>query len=168
MNYCHVAGRFSGRGCVICTGGCSIVRWINHLALIAAKLFEMYETQKLAVRALTYVSFPRNVLFGLAAFRRRQRKEERKRERERERERFESVENDLYPSEGTVVDSVAELLFVWHSDLLGPRTFFFFFSARLSGTRRKKGKIQGMNIYQPLAGISRGNSYVSRLFCWIT
>ena len=86
MNYCHVAGRFSGRGCVICTGGCSIVRWINHLALIAAKLFEMYETQKLAVRALTYVSFPRNVLFGLAAFRRRQRKEERKRERERERD----------------------------------------------------------------------------------
>ena len=158
MNYCHVAGRFSGRGCVICTGGCSIVRWINHLALIAAKLFEMYETHSLRlVCALTLVSSERPFCFAAGS------------ERERERERDLKPSKTIYirQNEPSRIPSL-NLLFVWHSDLLGPLFFSFSSLARLSGMRRKKRKIQGMNIYQPLAGISCGNSYVSQLFCWIT
>lgn len=162
------SGKVFWTGCVICTGGgCNVVRWINHPALIVAKLFERTRSAACGSRVCTLCRF---LLFcflekkGVGGG------------------RIQTVENDLYLSEGTIADSVVLnyclfdiLIFLGRELFPLPFLFFFFFIfiARFSmgwkGRRnKKKRKIRGMNIYQSLARISRGNSYVSLLFCWIT
>lgn len=111
-------GKVFWTGCVICTGGgCSVVRWINHPALIVVKLFERTRSA-CGSRVCTLCRF---LLFcflerkGVGGGRIQNR-----------RKRFIPVRRNHCGF------CCSELLFVWHSDLLGPRTFsltflFFFF-----------------------------------------
>lgn len=126
------SGKVFWTGCVICTGGgCNVVRWINHPALIVAKLFERTRSAACGSRVCTLCRF---LLFcflekkGVGGG------------------RIQTVENDLYLSEGTIADSVVLnyclfdiLIFLGRELFPLPFLFFFFLFSSLDSAWDEKG-----------------------------
>lgn len=117
------SGKVFWTGCVICTGGgCNVVRWINHPAVIVAKLFERslrFSCVHLVCRFLLFCFLPSKGVGGI----------------QNRRKRFIPVGGRNHCG-----SCCSELLFVWHSDLLFepkrelfPLPFFLYFHRSIQG-----------------------------------